>query len=230
MAAGVAHEINNPMAIIAEKAGLMRDLLEKDPEFIHREKFLALTSSILQSVDRVKNITHRLLGFARRMDVQFQLLSLNEVVQEVLTFLEKEAFHRSIHLELDLAPNLPQIYSDKGQLQQVFLNILNNAFEAVSDGGRVSVRTWREGAEWVAVAVEDNGKGMSEEVMRHIFEPFFTTKKGYGTGLGLSITYGIVTRLGGKIQVKSKEGVGTTFTVILPLVAPQKEGSRDGAM
>ena len=230
LAAGVAHEINNPMAIIAEKAGLMRDLLEKDPEFIHREKFLALTSSILQSVDRVKNITHRLLGFARRMDVQFELLSLNEVVQEVLTFLEKEAFHRSIHLELDLAPDLPQIYSDKGQLQQVFLNILNNAFEAVPDGGRVSVRTWKEGAEWVAVAVEDNGKGMSEEVMRHIFEPFFTTKKGYGTGLGLSITYGIVTRLGGKIQVKSKEGVGTTFTVILPLIAPQKEGSRDGAM
>lgn len=230
LAAGVAHEINNPMAIIGEKAGLMRDLLEKDPEFLNREKFLSLTSSILQAVDRVRNITHRLLGFARRMDVQFETLSLNEVIHEVLTFLEKEAFHRAIELQLDLAQDLPQIYSDKGQLQQVFLNILNNAFEAVPDGGRVTVRTWREGPDWVAAAVEDNGKGMSEEVMRHIFEPFFTTKKGYGTGLGLSITYGIVTRLGGRIQVKSKEGEGTTFTVVLPLVAPKREGSQDEAL
>ncbi len=230
LAAGVAHEINNPMAIINEKAGLMKDLIETSDYCPNREKFLSLTGSIMQSVERVRNVTHRLLGFARRMDVQYEMLSLNEVLQEVMGFLEKEAFHRSIELQIELAEDLPRIHSDRGQLQQVFLNILNNAFEAVEDGGRVLVQTRMEGPEWVAAAIQDNGKGMSEETMKHIFDPFFTTKKGYGTGLGLSITYGIVSRLGGKIQVYSREGLGTTFTVLLPLRAPQIEGSRDGTM
>lgn len=230
LAAGVAHEINNPIAIINEKAGLMRDLIHRADYCPEREKFLSITSSIMQSVERVRGITHRLLGFARRMDVQYEMLSLNEVLQEVIGFLEREAFHRSIELKTELASDLPRIYSDRGQLQQVFLNILNNAFEAVDDGGRVEVRTWQEGVEWVAAAISDNGKGMSEETMKHIFDPFFTTKKEYGTGLGLFITYGIVTRLGGKIQVQSREGFGSTFTVILPLRAPRAEGGRDGAL
>lgn len=230
LAAGVAHEINNPMAIINEKAGLLQDLIETSEFCPNREKFLGLTASILQSVDRVRNVTHRLLGFARRMDVRYEELSLNEVLQEVIGFLEKEAYQRHVDLKVELSEELPRIYSDRGQLQQVFLNILNNAFDAVEDGGTVRVLTRQEGKEWVVASVEDNGKGMSEETMKHIFDPFFTTKKGYGTGLGLSITYGIVTRLGGQIQVKSRMGQGTVFTVSLPLRAPQTEGSRDGAM
>jgi two-component system NtrC family sensor kinase len=216
LATGVAHEINNPMAIINEKAGLMKDLIEFRPDFPEREKFLALTGSIAQSVDRVRNITHRLLGFARRMDVQFETLDLNELIREVLGFLEKEAFHRSIRVVLELEDSLPQISSDRGQLQQVFLNILNNAFEAVEDGGSVLVRTLDHDPDAVAVSIQDNGRGMSQDTQRHLFEPFFTTKKGYGTGLGLSITYGIVNKLGGGIEVQSKEGQGTTFTVTLP--------------
>jgi two-component system, NtrC family, sensor kinase len=216
LAAGVAHEINNPIAIINEKAGLMTDLIEKVADFPNREKFLALTGSIAQSVDRVRNITHRLLGFARRMDVQFEELSLNEVLEEVLSFLEKEAFHRNIEVQLDLSDELPRISSDRGQLQQVFLNILNNAFDAVEDGGRVVIRSFVADAATVGVSVQDDGKGMSEETRAHIFDPFFTTKKGYGTGLGLSITYGIVTKLGGRIDVESAPGQGATFTVILP--------------
>jgi two-component system NtrC family sensor kinase len=224
LAAGVAHEINNPMAIINEKAGLIKDLLESSENFPEKKKFIALTDSIIQSVDRTKTITHRLLGFARRMDVNIEPLDINELLKEVLGFLEKEAFHRNIKIELQLSDGLSMISSDRGQLQQVFLNILNNAFEAVEDGGVVSIRTWNSDPENIGISIQDNGCGMSEETMRHIFEPFFTTKKRYGTGLGLSITYGIVKRLGGKIEVQSQEGKGTTFTVFLPKEAGKFQG------
>jgi two-component system NtrC family sensor kinase len=219
LASGVAHEINNPMAIISEKAGLMEDLIEARPGFPEKEKFLQLTDSILRSVDRCSTITHRLLSFARRMDVKFELINLNEVVVEVLGFLEKEAFHRKIEVDLQLAKDLPQIESDPGQLQQVFLNILNNAFLALDNGGRVLIISRVRVPDMVEVSIQDNGVGMSEETKKHIFEPFFTTRKEYGTGLGLSITYGIVTKLGGGIEVQSEEGEGATFTVFLPRMA-----------
>ncbi|MFH0822762.1 MAG: ATP-binding protein [Pseudomonadota bacterium] len=216
LAAGVAHEINNPMAIVNEKAGLMKDLIGLNPEFPQKEKFLGLVQAITQSVDRCRTITHRLLGFARRMEVEIEVLDANEVLKETLSFLEKDALHRSINLPLHLAPDLPRIASDRGQLQQVFLNILNNAFAAVKDGGVVSVTTWEKDLDYIGVSFQDNGVGMSEQTLKHIFEPFFTTKKGTGTGLGLSITYGIVKRLGGDIEVGSKPGQGTRFVVYLP--------------
>ena len=223
LAAGVAHEINNPLAIINEKSGLMEDLIGSMSDFPKKEKFLQLAESIRQSVDRCSTITHRLLGFARRMDVEIEALDLNEVVLEVFGFLEKEAFHRNIEVRLQLTDNLPQIFSDHGQLQQVFLNILNNAFTAVDDGGMVVIRSWENDPDTLGVSIQDNGAGMSEETKRHIFEPFFSGRKGYGTGLGLSITYGIVNKLGGRIDVNSKEGQGTAFTVFLPKRAEQRE-------
>jgi len=223
LAAGVAHEINNPMAIINEKAGLMKDLIEYGVEFREKDKFLSLTDAILQAVNRCKSITHRLLGFARRMEVQIEVLDLNDVIRETMTFLEKESLYRNIDVRVQFAEDLPMIPSDRGQLQQVFLNLLNNAFAAVEQGGMVAVATWDHGPEEVAVSIEDNGCGMSEETLRHIFEPFFTTKKGTGTGLGLPITYGIVKKLGGEIDVRSEEGKGTTATVRLP--KKPREGS-----
>jgi len=149
---------------------------------------------------------------------------LNDVIEEVLGFLEKEAMHRNIDLQLNLAEDLPRIASDRGQLQQVFLNILNNAFDAVDDGGKVSITSFEVDVDTVGATVQDNGKGMSQETMTHLFEPFFTTKKGYGTGLGLSITYGIIKKLGGDIKVKSQLGAGTTFTVFLPKKAEASTG------
>jgi len=227
LAAGVAHEINNPMAIINEKAGLMRDLIDLDPEFPEREKLFPLTESILNSVSRCRTITHRLLGFARRMDVGREDTDLNHVVREVVGFLEREAFHRSVEVKLELDEDLPMIPSDEGQLQQVFLNILNNALEAVGEGGRVVVRSWIRNHESVAVSFADDGSGMPKETLEHIFDPFYTTKGTYGTGLGLSITYGIVEKLEGTIEVESEEGVGTTFKVYLPrpLVAKVDPGT-----
>lgn len=222
LAAGVAHEINNPMAIINEKAGLLKDLIGTMPTFDRKEKFLRLTESIKECVDRCSTITHRLLGFARRMDVEIETIDLNEVLREVYGFLEKEAFHRNINVQLNLDKELPEISSDHGQLQQVFLNILNNAFSAVEDGGSITIITRWQDPEIVSVSVEDNGIGMSEKTMSRIFDPFFTGRKGYGTGLGLSITYGIIKKLGGNIEVNSREGEGTTFTVFLPKKAKQE--------
>lgn len=216
LAAGVAHEINNPMAIIDQKTGLLRDLVESRDEVPQKERILSLTDSVLQAVDRCRTITHRLLGFARRMEVENEALDLNQLVKEVLGFLEKEAMFRSIDIQLSLAGDLPRISSDRGQLQQVFLNILTNAFAAVEDGGRIEIVTREKDRESVTVTIQDNGSGMSEETLRRIFEPFFTTKTDYGTGLGLSITYGIIKKLGGDIDVESKLGRGTTFTVSLP--------------
>lgn len=221
LAAGIAHEINNPMAIINEKAGLMGDLIGSMSQFPNREKFLRLTESIRQSVDRCSTITHRLLGFARRMDVEIEVIDLNEVILEVIGFLENEALHHNVDVRRQLADDLPQISSDHGQLQQIFLNILNNAFSAVEAGGMVVITTWEHDADTVGVSIEDNGVGMSEQTRSHIFEPFFSTREGYGTGLGLSITYGIIKKLGGNIEVQSKEEEGTTFTVFLPKKARQ---------
>jgi len=119
-----------------------------------------------------------------------------------------------VRLEID--PELPRINSDRSQLQQVFLNLFNNALAAVADGGFISLTTWEKDLDTVGVSIQDNGCGMSDETLKHIFEPFFTTKKGKGTGLGLSITYGIIKRLGGDISVDSEQGVGTTLTITLP--------------
>ncbi|NIO27727.1 MAG: two-component sensor histidine kinase [Candidatus Latescibacteria bacterium] len=230
LAAGVAHEVNNPMSIIGQKAGLMKDLIDLDPSLPQREKFLPIVNSIIQSVERCRVITHRLLGFARRMDVQILVIDINEIIKEVIAFLEKEAIHRNIKMELKLSENLPPIPSDQGQLQQVLLNILNNAYEAVDDGGQVSISSWDHDQDTIGISIQDNGSGMSQETLAHIFEPFYTTKKGWGTGLGLSITYGIVKKLGGSIEVQSQKGSGTTFTVYLPKKGVHGEEIKNGKL
>jgi two-component system NtrC family sensor kinase len=171
---------------------------------------------VLYSVDRCSRITHRLLGFAKHMDVQQQWLDILDLLKQVMGFLEQEAIYRNLQVEFDVEEDLPPLFSDRGQLQQVFLNILNNAFAAVKDGGRIVIAAKRHNDEELAVSMTDNGHGIPDKDLHYIFEPFFSTKGVAGTGLGLSITYGIVQKLGGRIEVESKEGEGTTFTVILP--------------
>jgi two-component system NtrC family sensor kinase len=216
LAAGVAHEINNPLAIINEKAGLMRDIMGLRPDYPDKDKFSKQIEAILRSVERCRGITHRMLGFAKRMDVKIEILDLNSVLEETLGFLDREAQYRNVEIRRNLAPDIPSIPMDHGQIQQVFLNILNNALAAVSDGGQITLSTWNEDEHFVGVSIEDNGCGMSEETAKNMFEPFFTTKKEKGTGLGMSITYGIVKRLGGELKVKSKVNEGTTMTILLP--------------
>jgi len=216
LAAGVAHEINNPLAIINEKAGLLKDLLELREGFEQKERFVGLIDSVLRSVDRCTAITHRLLGFAKHMDVCTETIDVPSLLREVVGFLGKEAEFRNIRIQIAGDENVPTIESDRGQLQQVFLNLLNNAVSAVEDDGRIDIKVTAEDRAWVSIDVEDDGGGIPPEILPHIFEPFYTTKNDTGTGLGLSITAGIVERLGGDITVESEEGKGTRFTVRVP--------------
>jgi two-component system NtrC family sensor kinase len=220
LGAGVAHEINNPLSIINQKAGLLKDYIMLSEELPPKDKLIALVNSVLKSADRCGGITHRLLGFAKHMEVQWGNIDLDELIKDVLSFLEKEASYRSIKINFNYPEEPPTIVSDRAQLQQVFLNIINNAFAAMEDGGRLDIGIEPIGQESVAVSISDDGVGISDEDMSHIFDPFFTTKKGTGTGLGLSITYGIVQKLGGQVTVKSKVGEGTCFTITLPRNKP----------
>ena len=218
LAAGVAHEINNPLAIINEKAGLIKDLFSLKPIYAEDGKLISLVDSVLSSVERCGIITKRLLNFARHMDISIQPINLEKLIQEVLSFLKKEAEYRSIGVSLEVSNDIPQFESDRGKLQQIFLNLINNAFAAMSDGGRLDIKARREDDNFVSVQIIDNGRGIPKEDLKRIFEPFFSTKSGKGgTGLGLSITYGLVQELGGKIEVHSEVGKGTTFTIYLPL-------------
>jgi two-component system NtrC family sensor kinase len=218
MAAGVAHEINNPLAAIGELAGLMEDLI--DDEFLtsspHAELFQENVRKIQRHVDRTRDITHRLLGFARRMEPHQDTVNVNEVAREALTFIESEAAFRKVVLVQRFDPDMPIIKSDRAQLQQVVLNLLNNALDASLPEGTVTVSSSAD-ADWVTVTVEDTGCGIPEELKDRIFDPFFTTKgPGEGSGLGLSICYTITRGLGGTLGFESEPAQGTVFTVRLP--------------
>lgn len=223
LAAGVAHEINNPLAIINEKAGLIQDIFSLNESYAKDTKIAALIDSVLSSVERCGTITKRLLSFARHIDSAIETIRIGGVIHEVLGFLHKEAEYRNISVNVALADNIPEFQSDRGKLQQIFLNIINNAFAAMRDGGRLDVTVRHEEGEGVIARITDNGCGMSEADLGKIYEPFYSTKtKSGGTGLGLSITYGLIQELGGKIDVASRLGEGTSFTVTLPLTLPKK--------
>jgi two-component system NtrC family sensor kinase len=221
MAAGVAHEINNPLAVIAEEAGWMKDLLKEEdvansPNF---QEYQETIKKIEYHVERVKKVTHRLLGFARRMEPTEEKVLVNDVLEECVGFLENEARYRNIGINRELAPNLPTIASDSSQLQQVFLNILNNAIDAMGKDGSITLTTFHQpDTQQVVIKISDTGPGIPKDVLAKIFDPFFTTKEvGKGTGLGLSISHSIIEKLGGTVTVDSEMGQGTTFTISLPL-------------
>ncbi|PIE65110.1 MAG: hypothetical protein CSA26_04510 [Desulfobacterales bacterium] len=223
LAAGVGHEINNPLAIIDQKTGLIEDLMDISGDFENKQVIGESLQGINQSVARCKAITHRLLGFARRSDVLGEDVQINHVIEEVLSFLENSMVHSRIKLDLHLYEDLPLIKSDHLQLQQIFLNIINNAIDAIGKDGVVTIFTQRVAGE-VRVVIQDDGPGIPEEIVPRIFEPFFTTKEtGKGTGLGLSITYGLIKRLGGDISVRSHSGQGTAFTLTFPIERRQDD-------
>ena len=217
LAAGVAHEINNPLAIINEKAGLIKDLFTFRPTYAADEKLVGLINSILASVERCARITQRLLGFSRRTDIRVEDIRLNDLVAEVLGFLGKEAEYRSIGVTLNIPEDLKPVQSDKGKLQEIFLNLFNNSLAAMKDGGHLEITATNQGDESVRVTVADDGCGIAPNDVHRIFEPFFSTKTNCGgTGLGLSITYGLVKKIGGEIHVQSELGKGTVFTILIP--------------
>jgi signal transduction histidine kinase len=227
LAAGVAHEINNPLAIINEKAGLIKDMFMITNAYAEDKKLMGLVDSIIKSVDRCSAITGRLLSFARHMggDSGIGQIDIKDVVDEVLGFLQKEADHRSIDISVDIPESTPKLRTNRGKLQQILLNLINNSFAAVSDGGHLEITSKLENNGDILLSVSDDGCGIPKSDIQRVFEPFFTTKDQMGgTGLGLSITYGLVTELGGRIEVESEPGKGSTFTIILPQIAKESKG------
>ena len=218
MAAGVAHEINNPLAIVYEEAGLMLDTL--DPQFGREpdmEDFRERLNAISAATIRGRDITRQLLAFSRKDEPLPIDLAVNRLVLHALAVKETDFLVSNIEVTTSLSDTLPTIRADRNQLEQVLLNLLNNARDAIGNDGRIRVTTRLAGDE-LQILVGDDGCGMSQELMEKVFFPFFTTKEvGKGTGLGLSISYGIIKGLGGNIEAQSEVGKGTTFTVTLPL-------------
>jgi len=220
MAAGIAHEINNPLAVIGEKAGWIKDLIMEEDisKSENFQEFSEAVDKIELHVERARKVTHRLLGFARRMEPAREKVDVNRMLDETTGFLENEAKFMNIEIKKNFSDNVPVITSDLSQLQQVVLNLLNNAIDAIGHEGSITVSTdFNEQTNESFISIADTGPGIPKAIIDKIFDPFFTTKEvGKGTGLGLSISYSIIEKLGGKIKVNSNEGIGTIFTVVLP--------------
>ena len=221
MAAGIAHEVNNPLAVIKEKVGWLKDLLSEEDiaGSENFDEFKDALNKIEHHVERAKKVTHRLLGFARRMEPTEEKVDINKVLSDTISFLENDARYKNIAIESNYSPVLPPTLSDSAQMQQVFLNILNNAIDAIGKDGAIQIRTsWNAKDKEIVVSIADDGPGIPNEVLTRIFDPFFTTKEvGHGTGLGLSISYSIVEKLGGRMLVASEVSKGTVFTIYLPV-------------
>jgi two-component system NtrC family sensor kinase len=225
MAAGIAHEINNPLAVIGEKAGWMRDLLDEEEfrDSPHLAEYRGSLEKIEHHVERARKITHNMLGFARRMEPRLDDVDVNQVLSQTLDLLQNHARINNIRVFSDLTPDLPVIASDQSQLQQVFLNLLNNAIDAIGKDGVIQCATARD-KEHIVVTITDDGPGIAPEHRHRVFDPFFTTKDpGKGTGLGLAISYQIIEKMGGRIGLENVAPHGTRVAVHLPVVLPEKK-------
>ncbi|MGC8793160.1 MAG: sensor histidine kinase [Bryobacteraceae bacterium] len=212
LSAGVAHEINNPLgAVLALTALTLEDLQPGDPARENLEE-------VVRQAERCRNIVRGLLEFARQSEPHVEPLDLNRVVEETLALVARQSMFFNITVVKDLDPNLPRVMGDRGQLQQVFMNLLLNAVQAMEEKGTITLTSRATPGGFVEVSVTDTGCGIPPDKLGRIFDPFFTTKpSGKGVGLGLSIAYGIVTKHGGDIRVQSEVGKGSTFTVSLPV-------------
>jgi two-component system, NtrC family, sensor kinase len=222
LAAGVAHEINNPLAVVLSESQVIRDLAEDAPSLDggFAADLLESLEQIESQVKRCKVITTSLLRFSYCGSGSNEPVDVNWCLENSIFLLEKKAKSNGIRFCVDLAPNLPTLKSDCSQLEQVFINLLNNAIDAHEGKpyGVVNISSiYNPDRDVIEISVADSGSGIAPDILGKIFDPFFTTKTiGKGTGLGLSISYSIVRHLGGKITVDSEVGKGTRFTVSVP--------------
>ena len=217
LAGGIAHDFNNMLAVVMACAEILGAEVEKD------ESKMELVEEIRQAAIRSASLTRQLLAFSRKQTMRPASVPINDIVSDVSRMLGR-VIGEHVQLSVDLASGAGSAYVDRGQIEQVLVNLVVNARDAMPSGGHLSVSTRREGA-FVLVAVRDTGCGMDAATMERIFDPFFTTKEeGKGTGLGLAMVHGIATQLGGSVRVESVVGKGSTFTLVLPASA-----SRDAA-
>jgi signal transduction histidine kinase len=215
MAAGVAHELNNPLTTVTGFAELILDELSED--FPQRPD----VELILKESRRARGVVRRLLDFSRQTESMKERADINEVVEDVVAMVRHLARTGGVETQLDLNRVLPLVYIDRNHLKQVLLNLVHNALHAMPTGGDLILNTYqksRDGEDWVILEVQDTGQGIPPDHLGRIFEPFFTTKPtGTGTGLGLSISYGIISDHGGYIEVESEVGQGSCFKIWLPV-------------
>lgn len=218
LAAGIAHEINNPLAIIAEEVGVLKDSLDptlpEDDEPLDQNEHLDI---IHQAVFRCRDITRKLLTFVRKTDIRIEPHHPHDILNEVIEgMLGNEIMMANIEVKRRFDARVQTIMTDRNQLVQVIVNIVKNAIDAMSRGGLLTVRTIHED-EHLVIGVIDTGCGMSREQLESAFVPFFTTKEpGKGTGLGLSVSFSIIKNFGGDIYIESEPDKGTTITVMMP--------------
>jgi two-component system NtrC family sensor kinase len=220
MAASIAHEVNNPLAGILVYTQLLSKKIADDK--FSKETALDYLAKMNSELTRSTRLIRNLLDFARQSPPSLRAVSINDVISKAFDLAAHSAKLQNIEVIKELSPSLPNIMADFDQLQQVCTNLILNAIQAMPEGGRLTLRTLTYDS-WLKVEVEDTGCGISPENMRKLFIPFFTTKgKRKGVGLGLAVAYGIVQHHQGRIEVQSKEGEGTTFTVYLPIRHEEK--------
>lgn len=214
--AGIAHEINNPLAGILN---CVRSLLGTPEIKGEKRGYLEL---ILKGLLRIENTISQVLSFSGRQGFEPRLIDINQLIKEALAFANHKLLDKKITLRQNMSELLPPVLVDPHQIQQVFMNVIANALDALPSGGRLSVITVSKGS-YIDIKFTDNGKGIKQEDLDKIFDPFYTTKEvGKGVGLGLSITYTIIQQHNGKIDIKSKENEGTAVTITLPIAAEIK--------
>ncbi|MCJ2163274.1 MULTISPECIES: PAS domain-containing sensor histidine kinase [unclassified Pseudodesulfovibrio] len=231
LAAGIAHEINNPVAIMIEEAGWVSDLLEDEgSDMPSSNEINRALAQVANQGRRCKDITHKLLSFARQTDPRVTAVALQPLIREVVDLSMQQARFAQVDFSLKLAENIPSIRASATELQQVLLNLITNAIQAMEPEGGILTISCGMKEDHAVIKVADTGPGIPAANLNRIFDPFFTTKPvGKGSGLGLSICYGIIHQMGGEIDVESTVGKGTRFTLRLPLsLAPkQRENQQE---
>ena len=214
LTAGVAHELGNPLNNISMVAQTYIELYDD----LDKTERLDYMNTVLEECSRIKNIVQNLLDFSRPKKTDFKVSNINTVIKNSLRLIQNMLHVSGVETRLSLQTELPDVFIDENRIQGVLVNLYTNAIQAMSPGGTLSIRTVCENnSDRILVEIEDTGTGIPPEFISNIFDPFFSTKGTGGTGLGLSISYGIIKNHKGEIKVKSDAGVGTTFTIELPI-------------